>query len=260
MRGFRLILLAWAASGCSLLVQFDPETQPCDSAGLCGPGYTCSDAGLCHFTDAGVAPSDAGGLDAAVCIAHETNCADGKDDDCDGLTDCLDNDCGGLRCDDKDACTTGETCNQGLCNRGAALVCNTPPNTCQAQNGSCTGGACVYAPLADGTSCGPTLPERCCTGTCVNLTLTATNCGGCGLACAMGQVCQSINQEPLCLAPSDTSARCSCSATAPCPGGADGGGQTCAANGFCRPSAPAQCAPGEIVGDGGVSCGLYCRY
>jgi hypothetical protein len=259
MRGFRLILLAWAASGCSLLVQFDPETQPCDSAGLCGPGYTCSDAGLCHFTDAGEPGTDAGNPDGSVCATKETNCADGKDDDCDSLTDCLDPDCGGLRCDDKDACTTGDTCTQNLC-KGTAMVCNTPPNTCQAQNGSCTAGACVYAPLADGTLCGGgTAAERCCTGTCVNLTRTTTNCGGCGLACATGQTCQAINLEPICVAPSDVSARCSCAAGAPCPSGT-GGAQTCAANGLCRPATPTQCAPGESVGDGGVSCGPYCRY
>ena len=255
MRGFRLILLAWVASGCSLLVHFDPETQPCDSAGLCGPGYSCTDAGLCHFTDAGSPPTDAGNLDGAVCIAHETNCADGKDDDCDNLTDCLDPDCSGLRCDDKDGCTTGETCNSsGVCVRGTAVVCNTP-GPCQATNGSCTAGACVYAALADGTVCGPLTSARCCTGSCINVTLNGTNCGGCSLACAMGQVCQPVNQETACMEPIDTSGRCSCNTGAPCPGG-----QTCASNGFCRPATTAQCAPGQSLGDGGVSCGPYCRY
>jgi hypothetical protein len=257
MRGFRLILLAWVASGCSLLTHFDPETQPCDSAGECAPRYSCSDAGLCHFTDAGVTP-DAGGLDGAVCIAHETNCTDGKDDDCDNLTDCLDPDCNGLRCDDKNVCTTGETCIMNAC-RGT--VCNTPPNRCQAATGSCTATGCVYAPLADGTSCGAASASRCCTGNCVDLTLTPTNCGGCGLACSAGQVCQSVNQETTCLPlpPTDTSARCSCNTTALCPGGQDGG-QTCASNGFCRPVSATQCAPGQSVDDGGASCGLYCRY
>lgn len=257
MRGFGLILLSWALCSCSLLVQFDPETQPCDSAGACQPGYACSDAGLCAASDAGV--TDGGGLDGSTCTAHETNCADGRDEDCDNLTDCADPDCAAQRCDDHDACTTGETCTAGGCGRGTALVCNTPPSPCQAQNGTCTAGGCTYPPRADGTSCGAAASDRCCTGTCINMTLNGTNCGGCGLSCATGQMCQPINQSACGLEPINTSGRCSCTVTAPCPGGQTGV-QTCGPDGSCKPTTPTQCAPGQSVGDGGLTCGTYCHY
>lgn len=260
MRGFGLMVAASMLSSCSFLVQFDPETQPCDSAGLCLDGYTCvsvGDGGLCRANDGGV--SDAGSTDAG-CVpraARETNCGDGRDDDCDGQVDCVDVDCGGLTCDDHVPCTTGETCSLGTCRGGTQVVCNTPPNGCQASSGSCetSTGACLYASLPDGTLCGGAPSSRCCGGSCKNLTLVSTDCGGCGLSCASGQVCQPINQSACGLEPIDTSGRCSCNATAPCPNG-----QTCASNGFCKPTSPAECAPGQSVGDGGLSCETYCRY
>src|SRR3990167_8713163 len=121
MRWFVLILAAVLGSGCSLLVQFDPESQPCDSANQCLAGYLCSDAGLCKASDAGMVV-DAGGTDASTCTTRETLCGDSNDNDCDGQRDCFDTDCMGQACDDRDLCTTGETCSGGTCLRGTAVV------------------------------------------------------------------------------------------------------------------------------------------
>ncbi|HEY0882672.1 MAG TPA: hypothetical protein VGD87_14120 [Archangium sp.] len=259
MRGLSLLFPALLVSGCSLLVQFDPETQPCDSANFCRANYTCvlnadGDGGLCKYDDGGTTIVDAGGCMPRA--ARETTCGDGLDDDCDSQVDCLDTDCANLGCSDRDACTTGETCQGGTCRGGTAVVCNTPPNACRSRTGNCepATGNCLYAPVADGASCGTAASDRCCNGACRDLTTDTTDCGGCGLACGSGQVCQPINQSACGAEPIDTSGRCSCSASAPCPNG-----QVCT-SGYCRPAAADDCAPGQQVGDGGFGCQTYCRY
>lgn len=282
MRAFGFVVMVWALSGCSLLIQFDPETQPCDSAGGCLAGYTCvgepGDGGVCRSTDGGAGGGGGGGgggvggggggSDAGVpdggCAASETLCGDGNDNDCDSRVDCADTDCMARACDDRDACTTGETCGgTGTCTGGQAVVCANTTNLCQSASGTCEAGTgrCVFTLLADGAQCGTASANRCCGGTCVNTTLNASNCGGCGLACATGQVCQPINQVSCTPAlPIDTSGRCTCNVTAPCPRGTpDGGLQSCGAN-LCQPAVATQCSPGQSVVDGGVNCGTYCRY
>lgn len=245
-------------TGCSLLTQFDEEAQLCDLAGQCLADFYCSDAGTCLRRDGGVTGDD-GGTDAGACTARETLCGDGRDNDCDGQTDCTDSDCGGVACDDGVPCTTGETCSGGTCPRGNPVICTTPPNPCQMPSGTCeaSSGRCVYDPLSDGTVCGSGQAARCCAGTCINTTTNGTNCGGCGLACTSGQVCQPIDQSTCAPSePMNTSGRCTCTVNAPCPSG-----QTCASNGTCRPTAATQCAPGQSVGpaDAGM-CGTFCRY
>lgn len=261
-RPLLLLSLVLAAAGCSLLVQFDPETQPCDASGFCSVGYDCvrspdGDGGVCRAQDGGLAGD--GGADGGACAPRETSCSDGLDDDCDGPIDCLDTDCGGVGCDDRNKCTTGETCQSGVCRGGQAVTCTTPTGACQQQVGSCepSTGACSYPAKVDGASCGTNTALRCCAGQCLNVTTSLTDCGGCGLACAPGQSCVAI-ESTMCLAgmqPLDTSARCQCGAGVPCPAGQD-----CLSNGLCRPSAATQCAPGQVVADGGTGCLTYCRY
>lgn len=253
MRRFFLILLSAVGPGCSFLVHFDPETQPCDSAGKCTSGYECGDAGVCQATDAG---QDAGGTDASTCAARETGCADGLDNDCDNATDCADTDCGGVQCNDGSLCTTGETCAGGTCGRGTAVPCTTPPNLCHNATGTCEPArGCVYGRLVDGTLCDGGLASHCCVGACIDTTTTAANCGGCGLSCATSQPCTPIDAGA-CGETAVNSGRCGCDATAPCPRG-----QLCSTSKVCVPAlATDDCAPGQSVGPGNLSCPAYCRY
>lgn len=250
VRTLSLIALAGWLAGCSLLVRFDPETQPCDTLSLCLPGYACSDAGLCKSTDAGF-------IDASVGTASETACADGLDDDGDGRTDCADPDCAGHSCDDRDACTTGEACSNGTCTRGNLTICNTPLTPCQESNGTCeaSSGQCLYAPLADGASCGAGQAARCCAGTCIDTAVNPAHCGGCGLACNTVERCQALDQSGCAIPePANTSARCSCDGGASCPGG-----QVCSPSGVCLPPSNDRCAPGQSAADAGL-CGSFCSY
>ena len=253
---FRLALLiasCVALTACSLIVQFDPNMQPCDEAGLCGPNAVCVNS-LCKFNDGGLT-FDAG-VDAGNCAARETRCTDGLDDDCDGVKDCADGDCAGQRCEDGDPCTVGETCVNNACPRGAAKDCSAPSTPCQTARGTCSpdSGVCLYGALPEGTSCGSTVGARCCGGACINTSVNSANCGGCGIACGTGQLCQSINQSSCATRePVDTSGRCSCSAGVPCPMG-----QSCV-SGFCVPVLPSHCATGENIAMS-VGCQPYCRY
>ena len=263
-----MVLAAAVVAGCSLLVQFDPEAQPCDSAGQCSVGFSCvpdpgGDGGVCKSNDGGTVTPDAGQPDASTCSARETLCGDMRDNDCDNAIDCADSDCMGVACDDRDSCTTGEVCSGGTCARGTPIVCNNPPNPCQQMSGTCEAGTgrCVYNSLPDGTTCGAGRASRCCSGTCINTTLNGSHCGGCNLGCSSQQVCQPIDSSGCVPAePANTSGRCTCNVAtdAGCPNG-----QTCT-NGVCFPSLATQCAPAQAVAvttsaDGGT-CGFYCRY
>lgn len=262
MRWCGVLMAGWVA-GCSLLVESQfKEPQPCEPVtGACDFGYRCSDAGFCLSSDGG-APVDAGPADAGGCDLREALCGDTRDNDCDNLTDCADPDCGGLACDDRDVCTTGERCSGTTCMRGTPVVCNTPAD-CQAANGSCEAGTgrCVYPALRDGTLCGAPLAFRCCTGSCINTSINPAHCGGCGLACGTGQTCQSLEACSM-TEPANTSGRCTCNAaTAPtCPGTDGGASQVCTSGNTCRPANNTQCAPGQTIADGGLACGTYCRY
>lgn len=139
-------------------------------------------------------------FDAFVCPREQ--CGDGDDDDCDGLLDCDDPDCGGTACDDSDPCTHSDSCVAGRC-AGVPVACETTECVTRACNGSasctetpragtcaedgnpCTGdvcaaGRCTHPPRADGSTCGA---GRCCGGDCVDVRSSERHCGVCGVDC-----------------------------------------------------------------------------
>lgn len=127
----------------------------------------------------------------------------------------------GAACDDGDPCTTGDSC-------GADTICRgtTAPN---------------------GTQCGPLPDRRCCGGQCVNIAADTNHCGGCGLACAPGRICQGVAQTTLCsVRPKETSGRCICGSDAQCPRG-----QECRTlepeSNRCSPKEKSHCATGQSV-------------
>lgn len=98
-----------------------PDDASCPAGGRCDPARGC-------------VPSD-------DCQASEVACADGRDDDCDGMPDCADPDCEGSSCSDGSFCNGAETCGAGACRAGAAPC----------------GGACDEAE----DRCGPAPPTPC---------------------------------------------------------------------------------------------------
>ena len=82
----------------------------------------------------------------------------------------------GTACDDGDACTQADTCQEGVCTAGTAKVC--PEQECQV--GTCnTTGQCAYTNLPYGTACGT--GGGCQNGQCVTC--------GCSCAPAFGVDC-----------------------------------------------------------------------
>lgn len=88
----------------------DGACEGAEDSLTCGVDCYCGD-GLCD------AAEDACGCttDCGAPPARETNCTDGSDNDCDGLTDRSDPDCA---CGQRgDACSTGSDCCSGTCKR-----------------------------------------------------------------------------------------------------------------------------------------------
>jgi len=107
----------------------------CDGAETCvdhvcelGTDLACDDAGLCVGTTGMVYT---GQCDSMIGCTEEPAppeiCDNGVDDDCDGLTDLDDDDCGECAvdddCDDNDVCNGQETCVNKVCEDGMDLTC-----------------------------------------------------------------------------------------------------------------------------------------
>ena len=125
----------------------------------CEPGFYCDLSDGC--LPAGDDP-DAG----PVCDTMEYACADGMDEDCDGLIDCADPDCLDVECDDGSACTDNDACSgSGIC-AGRAIDCDDAnpctDDSCDAESG------CSYAnntaTCSDGRWCNG--EESCADGVC----------------------------------------------------------------------------------------------
>ncbi len=137
------------------------QNVPCNPpAGTCLTGGSCSEPTGCSFT-VGTVGSDCGNGQSCVadggCVPAETGalCADGLDNDHDGLTDCADPGCGGKVCDGGNTCTSGATCSGSSCTGGTSTMCNMPPGECFDVTTCQSGVGCVY-PVRSGACDGGT--------------------------------------------------------------------------------------------------------
>ncbi len=215
---------------------------PCDDDDPCSGTSVCDGAGQC------VAQTP------VVCNQPPSTCyaATGTCDPNDGA--CVyEPAAAGSPCEDGDGCTVGDACDEtGACVPGA--VC---PNDNPCQVAACEGGTCVTTPHPDGTSCGANAADRCCVGTCVDVSSDPLHCGGCGYACNGGKSCETVAATNECSpAPANETGRCTCDANGDCPGSQ-----------ICRTVAPGanRCAPPDAGGCDGVfvdvvDCPNYCTY
>ncbi|HZA13047.1 MAG TPA: hypothetical protein VE618_01065, partial [Myxococcaceae bacterium] len=145
------------------------------------------------------APNGAAELPNAFVVIPIERCANGSDDDGDGLADCADPECATLACEDGDPCTDTDACTGGSCS-GSPKAC-TPPSACF--SGGCEAGTCRFSVLV-GNSCtdsGPCTTGGTCatdggcvgTSTCVApgecLSAQCGSDGGCLLTVNSGQPC-----------------------------------------------------------------------
>ncbi|AUX20370.1 uncharacterized protein SOCEGT47_008390 [Sorangium cellulosum] len=91
---------------------------------------------------------------------------------------------GGEPCDDRDACTVGETCEDGVCQGGAQEDCGVTPDACHVVTCVDAGGAprCGLEPREDGTPC--VTDDRCV----LNATCQGGVCAGTQRDCFFFQV------------------------------------------------------------------------
>ena len=134
----------------------------------CAPGgpVDCTQASCEHA----VCDAAGGHCFNAVC-AHETSCADGIDNDGDGLTDCKDPQCLHRRCQNNGVCTRAaqcvvENCTNGVDDNGDGLI------DCQ-DAVACKAPASMAAPACCGTAWADTSDD-------------VHHCGGCGTDCSAG--------------------------------------------------------------------------
>ena len=126
-----------------------PDQTPCDDGSVCTVAEMCAD-GQCT-----------GG--------NQVKCNDGNDctaDECDAQVGCLHNVLSGFPCNDGDFCTTGDQCQQGICQGQGQLQCG-DENLCTTD--SCDPDlGCVHSPnsepCSDGNAC--TVGDACSAGLC----------------------------------------------------------------------------------------------
>jgi len=117
-------------------------------------GSACSDGNPCTVSDQ-CSSSGTCVPGAAVVVDDNNPCTA---DACDSSTGTVSHSPlgDGTSCDDGNFCNGVDTCQSGVCAKGTATVCATPPaGGCYAATGSCNplNGACSYQPKTQGTAC-----------------------------------------------------------------------------------------------------------
>jgi len=131
-----------AAGTCAVGVcSYAPKASgvACDDGNACTGGDACNGAGACAGS-------------AISCSSPPGQCyvAAGT---CSGGTCDYEHKAAGAECNDGDACTVGEVCNGAGGCAGTLVSCTSPPGQCYEAAGTCSEGACTYAPKAVGTAC-----------------------------------------------------------------------------------------------------------
>jgi hypothetical protein len=184
----------------------------------------------------------------------ETACANGADDDRDGLTDCVDPNCNARACASDNQCLVEPVCLSGTCQSASVRPCSAPPTSCFNPAGACvpSDGGCAYV---------VSLTNRCDDLDACTLADACQADGGCGgtpLTCPM-------NTTQSCRAPAGACADGGCVYAVTPDAGCDDGERCtiddrCADDGTCtgsrRPCPPRACAAPTGQCDDGGTC-LY---
>jgi hypothetical protein len=169
---------------CTGAVRFCPATDQCHDPGACNPQTgTCTSAAKADNTacDDGNACTVSDTCQGGVCKGGSTKQCPAADS-CHDVGACSNGVCfnpvkaNGATCNDQNACTRTDTCQNGVCAGGNPVVC-AAPDQCHTQ-GTCdpTSGTCSNPIKANGTTCSDgltcTAADQCVNGSCVG----AVNC------------------------------------------------------------------------------------
>ena len=140
---------------CDTLIDENTDSL-CDDGLFCNGAETCT-AGAC----ASGAPPVCTDLDGACVIGA----CDETSDSCSAAARP-----DGTACTDTDLCTTGDTCQSGICTGGSPVDCSAASNACNTGACSPTTGRCEPVPVVDGTPCDDsvfcTAADACLAGVC----------------------------------------------------------------------------------------------
>lgn len=156
-----------------------PDGTSCDDGDLCTSGDRCQN-GECRGT-----PKD--------CSAESDVCNDGVCRSSDG--DCIKRPkTNGTSCNaDNDSCTSGDSCQNGICTPGAGVDCRREDDACN--RGVCrqSDGACIKDPRPDGTPCGAN--GECADGSCEEVVCLALgeSCASSDNQCCGDAACAEAN-------------------------------------------------------------------
>lgn len=221
------------------------EQGACDpGTGLCVyplsvPGTACNDGDLATYSDACDAVGHCGGLavicpDDDVCVSYAP----------DGTATCTPTLFDGISCNDGNACTQTDRCDQGFCEGENPVACADPtscdlPGTCAPETGACT-----YPHRPAETTCDDgntaTYEDRC---------DGSGTCAGAAVTCPPDDACTAWtpNGTGTCVATIHSGATCNDSDECT-PAG------TCNAAGACVVGAPVSCENGGACLGGGCVC------
>ena len=156
-------------------------TDNCDDGNDCNGGETCV-AGACEVT---VTPPD--------CSSLTNDCNTGTCNATNGECEAIPSNNGGS-CDDGNACTENDTCNDGTC-AGSAVDCSGLSDECNTGTCNATSGECEAIPSNNGGSCDDgnacTENDTCNDGTCAG---SAVDCSGLSNECNTG-TCNATSGE-----------------------------------------------------------------
>lgn len=264
----------------------DAFDNDCDGLVDCAEA-ACAGSSCGAFGKACVGTTCACVVDGGMSQMAEVACADGRDNDCDGLIDCAEIACGnqacganGLRCsggtcrcllpDAGAGQLTETTCNDGLDNDCDGQIDCLDPNCATAANcmmgvENCSDGMDNDGDMAIDCAdsqcfhkvCGPTSASICCGTSCTLLT-SPTNCGQCGLTCLSGSSCLPVGSG------THLSGTCSCPSglNSQCPRPSGFSAQTCVSNQCTCDSNDDRCGnAGSGQGSRCISAAIdYCHY
>ena len=182
--------------GCTVGCAFDMSA--CTDT-LCGSpcpedGFACVGIDAIHATCAPVCETDLTCADPQRTCCFEQGCVDLQSDlnncgECGGFCEgncisgvCVDP-CGNM-------CSSGDTCCNGTCSNTTSDTnnCGVCGNICDSEeSNACVNGSCK---CGSSNACDVASGAECCTTSCKYVATDVTNCGGCGIACAIGETCQ----------------------------------------------------------------------
>jgi hypothetical protein len=194
-----------------------PEGSPCDDGNACTTGDSCR-SGTCKGDPVSCVPS--GPCKVSACNPASGTCSETPADN-------------GTACDDHNACTTGDSCQGGMCTPTNTKSCSAS-TFCKVSTCDPASGGCVESNKAPGTPC--TDGDACTTGDSCQQGV----CTGTPVACTALDACHDVgvcdSGSGVCSNPPKTGTPCQI-----CPAG-----QPCRP-GTCQAGACTECTPGDHV-------------